>query len=136
MRFYIRSDIRGRIRVHADIDRMSLAQADVLEYYMRAVSGVKRVKVYDRTCDAVVEYTCSRDEITEALALFSFSEENAALVPEHTSRASDREYENKLVNRIMVRYTRKLLLPHPLFAASAEGALVCKQSSRLSERRY
>lgn len=117
MRFYIPSDIRGRIRVHADIDRMSLAQADVLEYYMRAVSGVKRVKVYDRTCDAVVEYTCSRDEITEALALFSFSEENAALVPEHTSRASDREYENKLVNRIMVRYTRKLLLPHPLRVA-------------------
>ena len=114
MRFYIRSDIRGRIRVHADIDRMSLAQADILEYYMRAVSGVKRVKVYDRTCDAVVEYTCSREAVTEALALFSFSEENAALVPEHTSRASDREYENRLVNRVMVRYTRRLLLPHPL----------------------
>ena len=112
MRFIIRSDIRGRIRAHADISRMSLAQADMLEYYLRSISGVRRVKVFDRTCDAVVEYTCSRDEVTRALALFSFDETAAALVPDHTSRASDREYENRLVNRILVRYTRRLLLPH------------------------
>ncbi len=106
--------MKGRIRVHADLDRMSLEEADVLEYYLRAVSGVKRVRVYDRTCDAVIEYTCSREDVAEALALFSFDDEARALVPEHTSRASDREYENRLVNRIMVRYGRRLLMPHPL----------------------
>lgn len=118
MRFIIRAESRGRIRVHADIRRMSLEEADILEYYLRAVSGVKKVKVYDRTCDAVIEYSCSREHVTEALALFSFDDaENAALVPEHTGRESDREYENKLINRVLFRYAGKALAPHPLRVA-------------------
>ena len=101
MRFTVRASSRGRIRVHAEVDRMSLSEADILEYYLRAVPGVKRVKVYDRTCDAVVEYDCSREDVTEALALFSFDDANvAALVPEHTGRESDREYENKLITML------------------------------------
>lgn len=117
MRFIIRSETRGRIRVHADIDRMTLAEADILEYYMLSVSGVKRVKVYDRTCDAAIEYSCGREEIIDALAEFSFCDETAALVPEHTGRASDREYENRLVNKILFRYGRRMLMPHSLRVA-------------------
>ena len=118
MRFMIRAESRGRIRVHADIDRMSLAEADILEYYMKSVPGVTNVKVYDRTCDAVINYKCSREDVTEALALFTFSDDKArALVPEHTSRASDREFEERLVNCVIVRYGRKLLLPHGLRVA-------------------
>lgn len=115
MRFIVRAESRGRIRVHADIERMRLAEADILEYYVKAIPGVKHVKVYDRTCDAVINYTCERSMITEALALFSFDDKQArALVPEHTSRASDREYENRLANMIVFRYARMFLLPHPL----------------------
>lgn len=118
MRFIIRAESRGRIRVHADIDRMSLAEADILEYYMRSFSGVTNVKVYDRTCDAVINYSCSREDVTEALALFTFSDEKAlALVPEHTSRASDRVFEERLANCIIVRYGRRLFLPHNLRVA-------------------
>ncbi len=115
MRFIVRAESRGRIRVHADIKRMSLTEADILEYYMKAVPGVKHVKVYDRTCDAVISYTCERSAVADALSLFSFDNERArTLVPEHTSRASDREYENRLVNKIVFRYARMLLLPHSL----------------------
>jgi len=60
MRFIVRAESRGRIRVHADINRMSLAEADILEYYMKAVPGVKHVRVYDRPCAAVINSTCSR----------------------------------------------------------------------------
>ncbi len=115
MRFIVRAESRGRIRVHADINRMSLAEADILEYYMKEVPGVKHVKVYDRTCDAVINYTCSREAITEALSLFTFEDEHVrALVPEHTSRISDRDYENRLANKIVFRYMQMFLLPHPL----------------------
>ena len=115
MRFIVRAESRGRIRVHADIDRMHLSEADTLEYYLKALPGVGHVKVYDRTRDVVINYTCCREDLVEALAVFSFNDERAkALVPEHTSRASDREFEERLVNRIIVRYARKLLLPHPL----------------------
>ena len=76
---------------------MTLHQADVLEYYLRAVPGVKEVKVYDRTQDAVVHYTGPRRPVIAALAAFSFSgAESMDLVPEHTSRALNREFEDKL----------------------------------------
>ena len=115
MRFIIRAEIRGRIRVHADIERMSLAEADILEYYLKAVPGVTRVKVFDRTRDAVIEFTCDADVVKEALARFCFTDEKAkALVPEHTSRASDREYEDLLAGRILARYAGLLLVPHPV----------------------
>lgn len=117
MRFIVRAESRGRIRVHADITRMSLDEADVLEYYLKSVSGVTNVKVYDRTCDAVINYSCSREDVTEALALFAFSDKARSLVPEHTSRVSDREFENRLVNRVLARYGRRLFLPHSLRVA-------------------
>ncbi len=115
MRFIVRAESHGRIRVHADIKRMSLAEADILEYYMKAVPGVKNVRVYDRTCDAVINFTCSREVITEALSSFSFEDGYAqALVPAHTSRMSDRDYENRLAGKIIFRYMRMFLMPHPL----------------------
>lgn len=130
MRFIIRSESRSRIRVHADIDRMSLSEADVLEYYLKSVPGVKNVKVYDRTCDAVINYTCAREEIIDVLANFDLDdEETKSLVPEHTSRASDRVYSDKLVNRILIRYSRRILLPHSLRVAWC----TCKAAKYLFE---
>lgn len=115
MRFIILSEMESRIRVHADINRMSLAEADILEYYLKAVPGVRKVKVYDRTCDALIEFDCSRSDVVEALAVFSFDDEEAqSLVPAHTTRASDREYQDKLINKTIFRFGRDLILPAPL----------------------
>ena len=76
---------RGRMRVHMHCNRMTLHEADLLEYYMRAVDGVKEVKVYDRTQDAVIEYKDDRAAVVQALAAFSFQRaEELALTPEHT----------------------------------------------------
>ena len=72
-------------------------QADLLEYYLRSVDGVTEVAVYDRTQDAVVRYTGQRSAVIGALASFSFAKaEVMELVPEHTSRALNREFEDKL----------------------------------------
>ena len=104
---------------------MTMRQADILEYYLRAKPFVKSVKVYDRTGDAVICYSGKRQAVTAALARFSYEDENAiALVPEHTGRELDREFENKLINAIALRYARSLLLPAPIrFALSIFHAL-------------
>ena len=97
MRCTILHESLGRLRVHMHCAHMTLHQADVLEYYLRAVPGVKEVKVYDRTQDAVVHYTGPRRPVIADLAAFSFSgAESMDLVPEHTSRALNREFEDKL----------------------------------------
>ena len=59
---------RGRLRVQLLQKRMTLRQADVLEYYLLAVDGVRSVKVYDRTRDAVVVYDAERERMIRALA--------------------------------------------------------------------
>ena len=97
MKCTILHDLPGRLRVHLCCGRMTLSQADVLEYYLRAQDGVQAVKVYDRTQDAVVLYEAERGNIIRALAQFSFAKAEAMeLVPEHTSRALNREFEDKL----------------------------------------
>ena len=104
MKCTILHETRGRMRVHLCCGRMSLSQADVLEYYLRAQDGVQAVRVYDRTQDAVVVYGGKREDIISALARFSFAKAEAMdLVPEHTSRALNREFEDKLAVTVMRR---------------------------------
>ena len=113
MKCRIKAQSRGRIRIHAEIRSMSLQEADILEYYLRSVSGVGSVKVYDRTCDAVIRYSGNREDVIQALASFSFNDENAkALVPEHTSREESRYYQNRLISYVFRRYVKMLILPH------------------------
>ncbi len=125
MRCSVLHESKGRIRVHIMRPYMTMRQADILEYYLRAKPFVKSVKVYDRTGDAVICYSGKRQAVTGALARFSYEDENAiALVPEHTGRELDREFENKLINAIALRYARSLLLPAPIrFALSIFHAL-------------
>lgn len=96
---------------------MTLGQADVLEYYIRNIDGITDVKVYDRTADTVIFYCGSNKRIIEALAAFSFeSAENEGLVPDHTSRVLNREFEDKLVMKVLLRFASKSFLPAPIRA--------------------
>ena len=118
MKCTILHDIPGRLRVHLHCGSMTLHQADVLEYYLRSIGGVTEVKVYDRTQDAVVLYDAARGDVISALASFSFPKAEALdLVPEHTSRALNREFEDKLAMTVMRRCVSKLFLPVPVTTA-------------------
>ena len=120
MKCTILHDLPGRLRVHLCCGRMTLSQADVLEYYLRAQEGVQEVKVYDRTQDAVVVYHGERRGVISALAHFSFAKAEAMdLVPEHTARALNREFEDKLAVTVMRRCISKLFLPAPITSALA-----------------
>ena len=116
MKCTILHEMPGRMRVRMAQPRMTLLQADILEAYLRTVAGVSEVKVYDRTCDAVIAYTAPRGEITAALAGFSY-EASAALANEHSARTLDREYQNRLVNAVLCRCVNKLILPAPVRTA-------------------
>lgn len=115
MKCKIMHENAGRLRVRMLCGRMNLKQADELEYYLKAQPGVRDVSVYDRTCDAVISYRGAKDGIINALRTFDFgSEEVAKLVPEHTTRELNREYQDKLVYVICRRCLSKLFLPMPI----------------------
>ncbi len=120
MKCKILHESAGRMRVHLDCRRMTLHQADVLEYYLRDIDGVAEVAVFDRTQDAVITYRADRAALIRALAAFSFDKAEAmGLVPDHTSRALNREFEDKLSWTVIRRVISKLFFPLPLTTALA-----------------
>ena len=116
MRCTILHECAGRLRIHAQQRRMTLLQADILEAYLRRLPGVTSAAVYDRTCDAVICYRGPREQVISALARFSY-EQAAELVPEHSSRTLNREYEEKLVLAVCRRAVSRLFFPAPLRTA-------------------
>ena len=120
MKCTILHDLPGRLRVHLCCGRMTLPQADALEYYLRAQNGVRSVKVYDRTQDAVIVYRADRAALVHALAAFSFDKaETMDLVPDHTTRELNREFEDKLSWTVIRRVISKLFFPLPVTTALA-----------------
>ena len=108
----------GRMRIRTLCGAMSLRQADILEAYLKKVDGAKSVKVYDRTGDAVICYAGNRDAMLHALAVFSYAR-SEELAPEHSSRALNREFEDKLVFTVLRRAGNQLFLPSPIRTAIA-----------------
>lgn len=118
MKCKILHESRGRIRVHLMCNRMTLHDADILEYYMRNIDGVTSVKVYDRTQDAIIIYKTERKNIIRALSKFSFKAKEAIeLVPEHTSRQLHRDFEDRLIFTTVSHIATKLFLPVPIRTA-------------------
>lgn len=113
MKWNILHESPGRIRVHAMQKRMTMEQADILEYYLKAQERVIEAKVYDRTGDAVIFYEGKREGMILALSRFSYKG-NEALVPSQTGRALNREYEDKLVLTVVDRVISTLFYPIPL----------------------
>lgn len=108
----------GRIRVHAEQERMTPEQADILEYYLLRVPDVTTVHVHERTRDAVIRFCGSETVVRNALARFSY-EGNEALLPERTARALNRRYEEQLVGTVILRAVNRLFFPLPLQTAIA-----------------
>ena len=109
-------ECRGRIRVHVQKPRLTMAEADLLEERLRSVPGVTRAAVYDRTGDAVIVFQCGREQVVAALASFTFDAAPQS-GPESSGRALNRQYQEKLVGMVLARCVQKLYFPAPLRAA-------------------
>ena len=113
MRCQILHESKGRIRIRDVRFRMTMAEADKLQFYLQGIPGVRRANVNDRTRDAVIEYTGPRESVLDALARFDY-DTTAVAVPEHTGRALQREFEDQLFFLIAKRLLKRLLLPADL----------------------
>lgn len=115
MKFTIKHEARGRMRIHLVQYRMSYAQADLLLYYLHTQPQVKEAKVYERTGDAVIVYTGDRQQIIDLLLAFAYEEVKAPTgLIENSGRALNADYQEKLVGHVVKHYAIKWLLPLPL----------------------
>ena len=122
MKFTIKHESRGRMRVHMEQYRMTYEQADTLLYVIHNHRNVTFVNVYDRTADAVIEYVGDREQIIELLRHFHYESAN---VPQTVIKTSGRElnnsYQEKLIGSVVWHYSKKLLLPWPIRTALTVG---------------
>lgn len=118
MKFIIKHECRGRIRVQMAQARMTLEQADLLEAWILALPDVEQAAVHERTRCAVVEYRGSRRALLDALKGFSYRDSAPGeLNCVHSSRVLSRAYEEKLVGMVAFKAVRTLFFPAPLRAA-------------------
>ena len=110
MKCVILHESKGRIRIHAALKHMTFAQADKLQYYLLSLGFVTDAKVYERTCDAVINYSGDRRDVISALARFSMEHTEVA-VPDHTGRELNAEFEDRLITTIIKYFTKKLIFP-------------------------
>ena len=112
MKFKIEHEIKGRLRIHLALNRLTYKEADSFEYYLNRFTGIKKVKVYERTADAVIFYDCDRMQIINYIRKFSF---DTVQVPEKVFECSSREleakYSEKIITGIVLHYGKRLILP-------------------------
>ncbi len=112
MRFQIKHEIKGRLRVHVIQKRMSFSQADTLQYYLMGLTGVQKVKIQNRTCDVVIEYDADREALLKELQRFSYQQTEVPVdYLKNSGREMNQYYWDKLVNRVILHYGTKLFLP-------------------------
>lgn len=118
MKFEIKHEIPGRIRIHVIQGRMSVTQADTLLYYLKSLESVTQATVYERTADACVCFSGDRASVIQALRRFRYeSVEVPEAVLDNSGRALNNEYKDKIASQIAWHYACKLFLPYPLRAA-------------------
>lgn len=123
MKFVIRHEIRGRLRVHMLQARMTYREADILQYALTEQEFITRADVQSRTQDVTICYKGERERVISLLQSFQYdkAEVQEALL-QNSGRALSEKYKEKLVTRVVLRYGGKLFLPYPVRAALT----VCK----------
>lgn len=118
MQYLILHESRQRMRLRVPRLNLTLREADILEAYLNSLSFVKSARVHERTGDAIVFFVnkgAGRPALLKALDRFSFVDESiAALAPEHSVRAMNRRYQEKMTALILGRVFRSLFFPKSL----------------------
>lgn len=115
MKFSILNETKNRLRIHMAQSRMTMAQADILQYYLENCEAVEEVKVHDRTCDAIIIYDGDRAAVIDALRQFGYDRvEVPADLTETSGRVMNRQYEDKLFWKTAWYMTKKWIMPMPL----------------------
>ena len=115
MKFVVKHEIKGRIRVHFCQKRMTFEEADTLQYYLDSQEMITSSKVQERTQDATICYTGEKSAVIALLRSFHYEKVDVPDVyRQNSGRETNREYWDKLVTKVVVHYGNKLFLSMPI----------------------
>ena len=115
MRATIVHESRGRMRLRLRQKSMTIRQADLLETWLKGQPWTREAVVHERTCCVIVTYTGDRETVLSALGAFTWAgAESSVTLPGHSTRALNREFQEKLVGKVAAKAAAALFLPAPL----------------------
>ena len=118
MRATIEHESRGRMRLRLRQKNMTLRQADLLETWLKGQPWAKDAVVHERTCCAILTYAGDRATVLSAIGSFTWAEaEETVTLPGHSTRALNREFQEKLVGKVLMKGASALFFPTPLRVA-------------------
>ena len=115
MRATIVHESRGRMRLRLRQKSMTIRQADLLETWLKGQPWTREAVVHERTGCVIVTYTGDRKTVLSALGAFTWAgAESSVTLPGHSTRALNREFQEKLVGKVAAKAAAALFLPAPL----------------------
>ena len=118
MKATIVHESRGRMRLRLRQKTMTFRQADLLETWLKAQSWTKEAVVHERTCCVIVAYAGERETVLSAIGGFTWTKaEESVTLPSHSIRELNREFQEKLVGKVLMKGAAALFLPAPLRVA-------------------
>lgn len=115
MRATIVHESRGRMRLRLRQKTMTLRQADLLETWLKGQPWTREAVVHERTGCVIVTYTGGRETVLAALGGFTWAgAESSVTLPGHSTRELNREFQEKLVGKVLMKGAAALFLPAPL----------------------
>ena len=119
MNAVIMHESRGRMRLKLKHGTMSIRQADLLEAWLSKQEPISRVTVHERTGCFILYYTGERARILQIVRSFSWEEaEKSITLPAHSTRALNREFQEKLVGKVALKLAGVLFFPKPIRIAN------------------
>ena len=117
MKFTIKHEAYHRMRIHLSCRKMTFAEADILQYYLQTAVMVKNAKVYEKTADAVIEYTGDRAQVITLMRNFHYDDvEVPNGLIENSGRELNAVYKEKMIQKVILHYAGKIVLPYPVRA--------------------
>ena len=117
MKFTIKHEAYHRMRIHLSCRKMTFAEADILQYYLQTAGMVENAKVYEKTADAVIEYTGDRAEVITLMRNFHYEDvEVPNGLIENSGRELNAAYKEKMIQKVILHYAGKIVLPYPVRA--------------------
>lgn len=118
MKATIVHESRGRLRLRLHHRTLTLRQADLLETWLKGQSWVREAAVHERTGCVILTYQGERAQVLSAIGGFTWAEaERVVTLPEHSTRALNRSFQEKLAGKVLGKAACTLFLPAPLRAA-------------------
>ncbi len=115
MRATIEHESRGRMRLRLRQKKMTLRQADLLEAWLKGQPWARDAVVHERTCCVILTYGGDRETVLSAIGSFTWAgAEETVTLPSHSTRALNREFQEKLVGKVLMKGAAALFLPAPL----------------------